>query len=197
MWITALSSATLPHAVPPLFSGILADMLLHAVPDDSAPSGSALWEYLFRRMRDFAPLFPPSSPVQFQFPACCCFSPAANIEARTFNDPVARLAESSGGIGHANRQLSGLLEGLQGAPPPHALSAALEPTPAAADVTAISAGIDVLVAEVLTLLGSHNIKDVIRVHGLLGQVHRMLAVLARAIELRGTAMARRAAMQAL
>jgi hypothetical protein len=195
MWIAATSGVGLPGTMPPLLRGIFTEMLVNAGSD--ARPGETPLGYLVRRMRNFAPLFPPPSPLHVQWAGCCFFSPAVNIEASTFNDPVARLTQWSAAIAQANRQSSALLETLHAPRPAHYSAHAIEHAPAAAEVTAISAGIDALVAEVLRLVGSHSIKDVMRIHSLVVQVQRMLAVLTRAIELRGAAAARRAAMQAL
>jgi hypothetical protein len=198
MWIAAIPGAGQIPALPPLLGGIFADMLLYAVPDASAVPGDTIFQYLFRQMRSLAPLFPAPSQIHLQQSTPLCFSPAANIQAHTFNDPVGVLSAHGNAIGHASRKLEGVLKHLQAAPTVETRSArAAESAPTAADVTAISAGIDVLVAQVQSLLGSHNLGDVIRVYGLLDQVHRMLAVLARAIELRSAAAARRVAVQSI
>lgn len=197
MWIAAIPISQVP-ALPPLLGGIFADMLIYAAPAANAAPGDTIFQYLFRQMRLLAPLFPAPSQVHLQVFAPLCFSPVANIQARTFNDPVGTLWAHRNAIGHASRKLEGVLKQIQAAPTAERGPArAADATPTAADVTAISTGIDVLVAQLQSLLGAHNLGDVIRVYGLLDRVHRMLAVLARAVELRSEAAARRAAVQSV
>lgn len=193
MWIPDISTIGLSPTVPPLFRSVFLDMLYHAEPEGGAAAGERPVAYLIRRMRDFAPLFPPVSPVHHQSSDRLCFSPAGRIAAPTFNDPVGVLMGRSADILQANRQLLALLDLIRRpnsaprpSPPPFG------PVPAAADVTALAAGIDALAGEIQALLGSHNVRDVVRVHGLLVEVQRLTAVLARAIELRTATVARRA-----